>query len=157
MNQSGFMERSVLVENIRIARAKQQKNELAEPAEISTISTKRSTVPLKSFNAIPHTYSYMLMCSSRLVKKIAPEEVKAIYRNPTRMRALREIENCLSLAAVAGAACQDIEPELFFNSDDVSVFVSDNFNERIKVVSTKKTLAYLRTRNLSPGNQLVFF
>lgn len=87
----------------------------------------------------------------RLVKEIAPVEVKGKFRNSTRMRALREIENAISCAAVAGAAMQDIPPQLFFNTDEVSLFLSDTMTEKPKVLTTKAIQKLLRKRNLSEG------
>lgn len=83
--------------------------------------------------------------------KIAPDAFHAAkLKNPTRVRALREIYNPLSAASVV-SLLQDCPPETFVSIDSVGIRLGDKVEDRRTVYLAQGSRDTLADRNRLPG------
>ena len=83
--------------------------------------------------------------------QFAPDRFTAAsIKNPTRIRALAEIHNAVTCAALA-SQLQDVPPETFVSMDAVGVRLGDRMDDKPFVYLANGSRAALLDRNLLPA------
>jgi hypothetical protein len=84
------------------------------------------------------------------LKRILPVTVTGCHQNYSRLRALRDIRNALSLCIIWACAVFGIQPDNTKCYDEVAM-VLNNFNPRTKVRLAEGSKEILQERNLAPA------
>ena len=114
-------------------------------AAIDTSRKNAATNPLNVITPVSQATYY------RLKQELAPVTSSAAIRNSSRIRAGKEIQNAISAAAVASVALAGVSPELLTGTDDVTLLLGDQWNQKPTVFLTQKVKAVLSERNISPS------
>ena len=136
----------------RVVELDRQLSSLTYRGLVELIDTKRVEVlseQNKNPNVVLHPVSRSTLHNIR--KQIAPDIfTSASVKNPTRIRALVEIQNAITCAAVA-AQFRDVPPETFLSTDAVGVRLGDRMDDKPVVYLAAGSRDFLLARNLLPA------